>query len=255
MVARWTLAVVLILAGLVSAQLSDVYTVLQFAMTMNVPFGAVILLMFIWRKVTVAGAWIAVLGAAFMNILFPLVAHQIPALSNHPTFAARTVDAQGRPVPVYFERVVRTRVDDANSPLAGRGRLHTELVLLRTLGVDVVSLSPGGRIAGRFFVDALLPILLVIGASLVTRAPARERVDLFFGKMKTPVGETPESDTAAMEETRLAPNRFDHLKLAPNSAWEFTRWNRVDTVGFLISWAVTLAILGLFWGLLRLAAP
>ena len=60
-------------------------------------------------------------------------------------------------------------------------------------------------------------------------------------------------EQAALEETRRQPHRFDHLKLAPHSAWEFTRWNAVDTIGFAVSCAVTLAIILMFWGLLRLA--
>src|SRR5688572_12199232 len=121
-VARWTLVVVLVLAGMVSALLSDVYTVLQFAMTMNVPFGASILLMFIWRRVTVAGVWIGVLGSAFVNILFPLAAQSIPALTSSPALVARATDLDGRPIPVYFERVVRLRVGDPAGPLEGVGR-------------------------------------------------------------------------------------------------------------------------------------
>jgi Na+/proline symporter len=153
-VARWTLVFVLVFAGLVSAQLSDVYTVLQFAMTMNVPFGASILLMFVWRRVTVAAVWIGVLGAAVVNILFPLAAQNISALTTHPALVVRAENAQGRPVPVYFENVVRTRPDDATSPLEGGGRLHTELLLLRTIGVDVEKLLPGGRLAGRLSVTS-----------------------------------------------------------------------------------------------------
>jgi hypothetical protein len=69
--------------------------------------------------------------------------------------------------------------------------------------------------------------------------------------MKTPVGATPEHETAGMEETRQHPRRFDHLKLLPRSSWEFTKWNREDTVGFLASCAFTGLVVGVFWGLLR----
>lgn len=252
-VARYTLVVVFVLGSVMAAQLSSVYAVLQFAIVMNVPFGASILMMFIWRRTTVAGVWVGVLGAAFFNILFPVLAQQVPGLTSQPALVARATDAHGRAVPVYFESVVRTNPQDPQSPLIGRGRLHTELLLLRAAGVDVPGLSPGGRLAARFFVDAFLPIVLVIGASLLTRAPARERVDQFFGKMKTPVGATPEEEAGAMEATRRAPQRFDHLKLLPNSSWEWTRWDRVDAVGFAASCAVTFVILGLFWALLRWA--
>ena len=90
---------------------------------------------------------------------------------------------------------------------------------------------------------------------MVTAPPRRDLVDQFFGKMKTPVGATPELEIAAMEETRRNPHRFDNEKmLGPDSNWEFTRWNRIDAVGFIACLAVSFGILAMFWGLLRWAA-
>ncbi|PTX94636.1 hypothetical protein [Opitutus sp. ER46] len=249
---RYTLVVVLILGVVVATKLSDVYTILQFAMTINVPFGASILLMFIWRRLTAAAVWTAVIGSASVNIVFPLVAQHIPALAESPMLAVRTVDASGRPMPVYFETVVRQDARNPGSALVGRDRLHVELVMLRAVGVDVVHLSPAGRLAGRFFIDGLFPLVLLIGVSLVTRTPPRERVDQWCGKMKTPVAPTALLDEKEMALTRRDPHRFDHTMLLPRSNWEWTRWTKEDTVGFLISCVVTLAIIGLFVGLLKL---
>jgi hypothetical protein len=72
-------------------------------------------------------------------------------------------------------------------------------------------------------------------------------VDRFYGKLKTPVGPTPELEREAMELTLQSPARFDHLKLFPRSQWEFCRWTREDTLGFLVCCAVSGAILGCFW--------
>lgn len=251
---RYTLVAVLVLGVIVATKLSNIYTILKFAMTINVPFGAAILLMFIWRRLTVPAIWIAVIGSAVVNIVAPLAAPAIPAIANSPALAVRTTDSHGEPVPVYFDSVIRTDAENSNSPLQGCGRLHVELVLLRGLGVDVVKLSPSGRLAGRFFMDAAIPLFLLIGVSLVTRAPDRTLVDRFFGKMKTPVGATPELDEAAVAETIRNPHRFDHLKLWRRSAWELTRWNTEDTLGFAISCGVTLAIIALFVGILKLVA-
>ena len=249
---RGTLVVVLILGVLVATKLSDVYTVLQFAMTINVPFGASILLMFTWRRLTAAAVWTAVIGSAVINIVFPLTAQHIAPLRDNPALTVRTTDASGRPMPVYFESVFRADPDDANSALVGRGRLHTELLILRGVGVDVVNASASSRLAGRFLVDALLPLVLLFSVSLVTRAPAGDRVRQFFGKMKTPVAATPEADQIELEETRRRPDRFDDKKLLRGSAWEFTRWDATDTIGFAVSCAVTLAIIGAFIALLAL---
>jgi hypothetical protein len=72
--------------------------------------------------------------------------------------------------------------------------------------------------------------------------------------MKTPVGATPELEAAAMEETKRNPSRFDHTKLVPSSNWEFCRWDKVDTVGFIICCALSAVIIGFFLGVLHAAA-
>jgi hypothetical protein len=46
---------------------------------------------------------------------------------------------------------------------------------------------------------------------------------------------------------------MDHRKMFPRSNWEFTKWDRVDTVGFLICCAVSGAILAAFALLLQAA--
>ncbi|MBP7141427.1 MAG: hypothetical protein KBA71_05925 [Opitutaceae bacterium] len=72
--------------------------------------------------------------------------------------------------------------------------------------------------------------------------------------MKTPVEATPEADAAAMAATAEDPHRFDRSKLfGEKSAWEFTRWNKVDAVGFVACLGVSGGILFLFWLLLRAA--
>jgi hypothetical protein len=114
-------------------------------------------------------------------------------------------------------------------------------------------LTPAGRETAQFLFDAFFPFLVLFVVSLVTRPPERERIDQFYGKMKTPVGATPELEAAAMAETRRNPNRFEHTKLFPGSSWEFAKWDRVDTLGFLGCCGVSAAIIGLFLFLLRWA--
>lgn len=253
--ARWCIVVVLAIALLAATQMKSVYTVLQLYMTVNVSFGTAVLLMFFWRRVTAKAIWTTVIVCAALNTVLPLVGERIPMLQSHPALIIRSVDSAGRPMPVFFETVARTRPGDPASRVEGCGRFHSELVLLKLTGLDVAEFSPAGRFAARFFVDALLPPLLMIGLSLITRPPPRERIDRFLGKMKTPVGATAELDTAAMAETHRNPHRFDHLKLWPNSSWEFTKWNRIDAVGFVASCALVGVIIALFWALLRWAAP
>jgi hypothetical protein len=106
----------------------------------------------------------------------------------------------------------------------------------------------------QFFFAAIFPFIVLVVASLLSRPPEREKIDWFFGKMKTPVGATPEMETAAMEETRRNPRRFDETKLFPRSNWEWTRWDKTDAVGFVICLGVSATIIAGFWFLLRLTA-
>src|SRR5690606_36468004 len=150
----------------------------------------------------------------------------------HPALTVRAVDASGRANPVYFDTVARVRPEDPSSPLEGRTRFHTELYLLHLVGVPVEEMTPGHRFAARLLFDGLAPFVLLLGVSLFTRPPPRNVLDPFFGKMKTPVQPDPEADALEMGETMRRPDRFDHLKLFPRSSWEFTKWNRLDAVGF-----------------------
>lgn len=252
---RLTIAVVLGTGILAAMSMDSVLSVLILVQTVNVPFGAAVMLMFFWRRLTAAAAWLGLVAAILINIVLPLALTQLPAVRTSPDLAIRAASADGGFTPVFFENVVRTSAEDPNSPLEGRGRFHLELYLLDLAGLDVASLSASNRFAARFFFNALSPFALLVGLSLLTRPPARERIDWFFGKMKTPVAPTPEEDEAEMERTRRDPHRFDHLKLFPRSSWEFTKWNRVDTIGFLLCCLISGAIIALFWGLLRWAAP
>lgn len=251
---RITIVIVLAFGIFAATRLSNVFAAIQLVQTVNVPFGAAVMLMFFWRRLTGPAVWGAVLIAASINIAIPLVATQWESVRTSPSLVVRANDTGGRASPVFFESVVRTRPEDPASPLVGRGRFHLELVILNRAGLDVVGMTPGGRFASRFFFNTISPFVLLIGLSLITRPPSRERVDQFFGKMKTPVGATPDLEAEAMAETRRNPGRFNHTKLFPNSSWEFTKWDRVDTIGFLIACAVSGAIIGLFWIALRLAS-
>jgi hypothetical protein len=118
----------------------------------------------------------------------------------------------------------------------------------------VGSLSAGGILAAQFFFDGLFPFAVLIAVSHLTAGTDPERVRRFYGKMKTPVGATPELEEQAMSETARNPSRFDHQKLFPGSQWEFCRWTREDAVGFAICCLVSGAILWGFWLTVRALA-
>jgi hypothetical protein len=121
--------------------------------------------------------------------------------------------------------------------------------------MDVAVLSKTQRVTLQVFFDGIFPFIVLLVASLLTRPTDPARVAQFYGRMKTPVGDTPELEAAALAETARNPGRFDHTKLFPGSRWEFCKWDRVDTIGFLVCCALSAAIVGLFLLVLKSAAP
>ena len=252
---RWAIAVSLALSIWSATAMTSAFSVTQLFLLMNVPFGAAILMIFLWRRLTAAGVWSAVIVSALMTLIIPFMLPRVPALAQRPELVQLAdTPAGARPEPVFFESVVHTRADDMSSPLEGRGRFHAELFLLRLGGLDLTQWPASARFAARFFVSGLLPFVLLIGVSLCTKGPPPEHVARFYGKMKTPVGATPELEAAAIAETTQNPARFDHTKLFPRSAWELTKWNREDALGFAVCCAISGAILGAFMLVLRAAA-
>ncbi len=252
--ARWTIVTVLAL-GVASAELmGDVESIVKLVLTVNVPFGAAILLIFFWRRLTATAVWWSVLLSVLVILVAPLLAANFTAVRQSPALAVTSRNAAGQSVPVYWKQLVRTRPDDPASPLEGRGRFSFECWVLSRVGLDPVKLTPSGREAANFNFDGLFPFLVLGLVSLLTRPTDPNRVAQFYGKMRTPVGATPELEELAMAETRRQPARFDDTKLFPRSSWEFCRWDRVDTIGFIACCALSAAIVGLFVLLLRLAA-
>lgn len=253
---RWSIVVILLIGVVAAASMNDVYAVVQLLLTVNVPFGAAVVLIFFWRKLTASAVWSAVVISALLNIIFPSwIGPHVDSFTHSPTLTQEVQLESGRRVPVFFETVVREDPTDLDSQPVGRGRLHFELVVLNAVGLDVAELSPSGRNAARMIYDGVFPFVVLVLVSLFTRPPARERVDLFFGKMKTPVLPDAARDAEEMELTRQNPHRFSHTKLlGPDSNWEFGKWDKVDTIGFIACLGVSFAILAAFWYLLRLAS-
>jgi solute:Na+ symporter, SSS family len=253
--ARCTIVVVLALGAISAWLMGDFLSIVNIVLTVNLPFGACVLLGYFWRRLTVQGVWSCVILSTLMILIIPWTAAKVPALANNQFLAQTSLTPSGRPAGVYFANVIHADAEDLSSPLVGSGRLNLECLIMDRVGLNSAALSPNMRLTAQFFFDGLFPFAVLIIASLLTRPTDPARVAQFYGKMKTPVGETPELEAAAMEETRRNPARFDDTKLFPRTNWEFCRWTKVDTVGFLICSALSGAIVLLFIGLLKWAAP
>lgn len=253
--ARWTIIAVLVLGAFCAGEMSGMEAVVRLVIMVNVPFGAVIMLMLFWRRLTATAVWVALIGSISLNLVIPFALTNFSAVRQNPELVQMAPEAGGGIAPVYFDAVAHAVPGDLTSSLEGRGRFNLEVFLMERLGIDVKRFGASGRLAAQCLWGVLFPFALLIAISLLTRPRKGEDVALFFGKMKTPVGETPEKEAQAMEATRAAPHRFDDRKmLGPKSWWEFTRWNRVDALGFVACCALSGAMIAGFCLLLRWAA-
>ena len=253
--ARLTIVAVLFLGAVSALSMGNFFAIVNLVLTVNLPFGAAVVMIFFWRRLTAPAVWCSVILSTLAIIVVPnWVAPNMRALSDQPALTVSSPDSDGKPASVYWRSIVRINPPDPASPLRGTGRFNLECWVLRHAGLDVAALTSNQRFTTQFFFDGFFPFIVLILVSYLTRRTEAARVDQFYGKMKTPVGETPELEAAALAETRRSPHRFDHTKLFSHSSWEFCKWDRVDTIGFLVCSALSAGIIFLFIGLLKLAA-
>ncbi|MBE7560228.1 sodium:solute symporter family protein [bacterium] len=126
----------------------------------------------------------------------------------------------------------------------GTGMLSLELVALDRLGFDLSRNTYAMNETLRILLRTLLPFLILILVSSLTRPEGEARLDRFFVKMRTRVKENRAEDAREMELSYASPDRFSEAKLFPRSNWEFLKWTREDGIGFLAAVALLFAVLG-----------
>jgi len=274
---RWSIAGILGLSILVAVKSSGIIEILKMLPSLNVIFGAPVLLMLFWKRLTLKAVYAQVI---FCIIAFGILPGTLPLFEGvrqsewltaqtREQTAVRKVSATpedvdaGRatevgqrirkelvvpPSAIYFEKVARSDADDPTSPLEGVGRINPELAIAGLVGMNLKDKAPSQLLTLRYLIDAFLPFLIMIPISwITTNKGLEENIARFYAKFKTQVNADPELDKAELEKSYADPTRFDHTKLFPKSNWEFCRWNKVDFFGFLGSSALTVTILALFW--------
>lgn len=277
--------VVLLASVAVAHTAADLQSLTTRLITFNTFFGAVVFLLFFWRRLTVPAILISFFIWMVLQLAVPLAVIYSPLRFNpalHPETVSRTRTlqlpareadvAEGRaqqlnqlidvniPVasaPVFFEGSIAAR-DPANPSLGREGTGHfvvENFVLyypLRLIGVNMENFSRADLFATRWAFAGLFPFFSLIVLSLLTPRSAPERAPAFYAKMKTPVAPTPELDHEEVEKSSANPTRWDHTKLFPGTNWEFAKWTREDFLGFFGCYAVVLVILFILWLVLHI---
>jgi solute:Na+ symporter, SSS family len=142
---------------------------------------------------------------------------------------------------------------EAGRPV-GAGMLNLELVAIDRLGMDLSKNSYAVNETIRVLIRTIAPFLVLIVVSLITRPEDSKRLDRFFARMRTVVSEDREADAREVALSYAQPDRFKDRKMFPGSQWEFFKWNRVDTVGFLAAVACVFLVVGFLKLLLMIGA-
>lgn len=144
---------------------------------------------------------------------------------------------------------VRETLDyPAGTQLQGAGSLKLNLLFYKPLGIDLGSKSTSSLKSLDLFPKIVMPFLVMIIASLLTRKNSDEALDRYYAKMKTPVDPNPEVDQQKLATAYADPSTCERVKLFPNSSLEFQKPTTEDAVGFTLSFLICFAIIGMaFW--------
>ncbi len=236
LVARLTIPIILLLGIALALTIQSAVALLIFMIVILVVWGAPILLIFTWRRLTETAVRIQMIATLLFIAIIPWFVMATPSLRQS---AALTVMTRGdaaahvEPVSVYFEGgVARTDPADMKSPREGLGRFNDEIYLLHCAGIDVAGFSAAGLSTARYLVDSFLPLLMLVLLSYVTRPTDPALVNRFYARMKTPVAPDPAEDALAVDASAADPARYNHTKLFPGTDCELTKWDRTDVLGF-----------------------
>jgi len=139
--------------------------------------------------------------------------------------------------------------------LKGSGRLRLDMLILDQLGVDLASKNKAAIKTLDLPFATVVPFLVMIIASLLTRPNRKEALDRLYVRMKTPVNPDPEQDLAELEKSYADPSRFDDTRMFPGTQLEFTRFTKQDFWGLLACFAICFVIIGLIVLVARIGAP
>lgn len=139
--------------------------------------------------------------------------------------------------------IIKRYPDDAK--LQGQGRFVPDYLLYDAVGVDLTGVSDAMLSTLSLVPKIVMPFLIVIVVSLVTRRNSVDVLDRYYVKMKTPVLPDPEADAEELEASYAEPHRFDHKKLFPGSDLEMQRPTLADVLGFVLTFAACFGVIAL----------
>jgi hypothetical protein len=153
------------------------------------------------------------------------------------------------PRSIYWAQGIR----EVDGVRRGEGMFYPEMYALGQI-VDLSANPNALNETIRCGFRILVPFLVVIGVSLLTRRDDSEEVRRFFLRMRTKVVADREKDNKAVQAAYNAPESTRGRLLLPNTQLEFFKWDREDAGGFFLGCIVSGAVVGLLYLVLSIGS-
>jgi len=274
------LVVFIILAGSIyfAGRFDDIVSVFKYALSIGAIVGPSFWLVYFWRRLNTRAVAAQMILSIILTIVIPNVVPELPGMRTDRALVARTnerivqieakasqkdvqekrASAVGETIlrseqipraAIYFEKVV---LDSTGAP-HGEGLFRPQIWILNKLGIDFAGWSSAGIGTASFLFDAIVPFILLILFSLVTKRNSEYVLRDFYARIHTPAVADPDLDQRLVVEKIEHPELVEQNKLFPNTELMFWKPTKTDIVGFLACIGFVLLIIALYIALGSLA--
>ena len=130
--------------------------------------------------------------------------------------------------------------------------LNLDFVAYSALGLDLSKASKATLETLRLPSRVLLPFLVLVILSFLTRRDEKAPLDRYFAKMNTPVDPDPEADRLKLDAAYT--DGVSVNRVFPHGDLEFVWPGRKDVIGFVVACFVCVFIIGLLLWLASIGA-
>jgi SSS family solute:Na+ symporter len=132
---------------------------------------------------------------------------------------------------IFWDSISAAKDESGKLVLNGEGMLKADMLLLYCIGVPLEKLSFPMLETLRYITQFILSFGTFVIVALFTKPQDNNELDHFYGRLRTPSCSEHKRDEEEMSKTYINPNRFNDIKLFPNSTWEFNKWNKYKAKG------------------------
>lgn len=268
---RLIIAAVLGVSILLAHYVDNIVVIFTSALSIGSAVGASIWLAYFWRRLTTRAVIIQMSFSILLSAVAANVVPLIPALAHDPSLLLQTtartvqieraatqadvsaglatvagttitVDAKIAPTAIFFTSIET----DSAGVRTGKGPFRPSIWLMAQCGVDFTGWRKAGILTAEALFNVIVPFILLIAVSLVTRPNSDRSLREFYARVHTPVVADPELDAQMVQAKIDNPELVEQNKIFPGTNWEFWRPTRFDILGLLACFGIVAAVIALY---------